>query len=190
VTQGLGEESKFGLATCGAGREREMFHRVFIGIGSNLGNRRAHYQKALASIAQLPKTRIVKTSSLYESEPLGDAKNWYINGVIEVETAFSPPQLLHRLQEIELAIGRKRAADTKKWASRKIDLDILLFDNQTVDSRTLKVPHPELHHRRFVLLPLCELAPHLTHPRLGVTITDLLVSLKDDKRVMLLPPHA
>jgi 2-amino-4-hydroxy-6-hydroxymethyldihydropteridine diphosphokinase len=87
-------------------------------------------------------------------------------------------------------MGRKRTADTKKWTSRKIDLDILLFDNQTVDSRTLKVPHPELHNRRFVLLPLCELAPHLTHPRLGVTLTDLLVSLKDVKRVMLLPPHA
>jgi 2-amino-4-hydroxy-6-hydroxymethyldihydropteridine diphosphokinase len=167
-----------------------MFHRVFIGIGSNLGNRRAQYQKALARIAVLPKTRIVKTSSLYESEPIGDAKNWYINGVIEIETDFSPPQLLHRLQEIELALGRKRTAETKKWSSRKIDLDILLFDNQTVDSRTLKVPHPELHNRRFVLLPLCELAPHLTHPRLGVTITDLLVSLKDDKRVLLLPPHA
>jgi 2-amino-4-hydroxy-6-hydroxymethyldihydropteridine diphosphokinase len=167
-----------------------MFHRVFIGIGSNLGNRRAQYQKALARITALPKTRIVKTSSLYESEPLGDAKNWYVNGVIEIETAFSPPQLLHRLQEIELAMGRKRTADTKKWTSRKIDLDILLFDNQTVDSRTLKVPHPELHNRRFVLLPLCELAPHLTHPRLGVTLTDLLVSLKDVKRVMLLPPHA
>ena len=167
-----------------------MFHRVFIGIGSNLGNRRAHYQKALARIAALPKTRIVKTSSLYESEPLGEAKNWYVNGVIEIETAFSPPQLLHRLQEIELAMGRKRTAETKRWSSRKIDLDILLFDSQTVDSRTLKVPHPELHNRRFVLLPLCELAPHLTHPRLGVTITDLLVSLKDDKRVMLLPPHA
>jgi len=167
-----------------------MFHRVFIGIGSNLGNRRAQYQRALARIAALPKTRIVKTSSLYESEPLGEAKNWYVNGVIEIETAFSPPQLLHRLQEIELAMGRKRTVETKRWSSRKIDLDILLFDNQTVDSRTLKVPHPELHNRRFVLLPLCELAPHLTHPRLGVTITDLLVSLKDAKRVMLLPPHA
>src|SRR5712664_2997904 len=129
-----------------------MFHRVFIGIGSNLGNRRAHYQKALARIAALPKTRIVKTSSLYESEPLADAKNWYVNGVIEIETAFAPPQPRHPLQEIDAAMGRKRTADTKKWASRKIDLDILLFDNQTVDSRTLKVPHPELHHRRFVLL--------------------------------------
>jgi 2-amino-4-hydroxy-6-hydroxymethyldihydropteridine diphosphokinase len=167
-----------------------MFQRVFIGIGSNLGNRRAHYQKALAHIAALPKTRIVKTSSLYESEPIGDAKNWYVNGVIEIETEFSPLQLLHRLQEIELAMGRKRTPDTKKWTSRKIDLDLLLFDNQTIDSRTLKVPHPELHNRRFVLLPLSELAPHLTHPRFGVTIVELLATLKDNKRVMLLPPNA
>ena len=167
-----------------------MFHRVFIGIGSNLGKRRAHYQRALALIAALPKTRIVKLSSLYESEPIGEAKNWYVNGVIEIETAFSPVQLLHRLQEIEQEMGRKRALETKKWSSRKIDLDILLFDNQTIDSRTLKVPHPELHNRRFVLLPLAELAPHLTHPRFGVTIVTLLATLKDHKRVMLLPPNA
>jgi 2-amino-4-hydroxy-6-hydroxymethyldihydropteridine diphosphokinase len=166
-----------------------MFHRVFVGIGSNLGNRREHYQKALRYIAALPKTRIVKTSSLYESEPHGDARNWYINGVVEIETEFSPAQLLNRLQNIELEMGRKRTADTKKWASRKIDLDLLLFDNQTVDSRTLKVPHPELHNRRFVLLPLSELAPQLTHPRLGVPIVELLSSVKDDKRVLLLPPN-
>jgi 2-amino-4-hydroxy-6-hydroxymethyldihydropteridine diphosphokinase len=166
-----------------------MFHRVFIGIGSNLGNRRAHYQKALAHIAALPKTRIVKTSSLYESEPHGDAKNWYINGVIEIETEFTPTQLLHRLQTIELEMGRKRTPDTKRWASRKIDLDLLLFDNQTIDSRTLKVPHPELQNRRFVLLPLSELAPHLTHPRFGVTIVELLASTKDQKKVLLLPPN-
>jgi 2-amino-4-hydroxy-6-hydroxymethyldihydropteridine diphosphokinase len=166
-----------------------MFHRVFVGIGSNLGNRREHYQKALRYIAALPKTRIVKTSSLYESEPHGDARNWYINGVVEIETEFSPAQLLNRLQNIELEMGRKRTADTKKWASRKIDLDLLLFDNQTVDSRTLKIPHPELHNRRFVLLPLSELAPQLTHPRLGVPIVELLSSVKDDKRVLLLPPN-
>jgi 2-amino-4-hydroxy-6-hydroxymethyldihydropteridine diphosphokinase len=166
-----------------------MFHRIFIGIGSNLGNRRAHYQKAIERIATLPKTRIVKQSSLYESEPIGEAKNWYVNGVIEIETSFTPPQLLQRLQQIEFALGRKRTAETKKWSSRKIDLDILLFDSQTIDSRTLKIPHPELHHRRFVLFPLCELAPHLTHPRLGATIAELLAGLKDDKRVMLLPPN-
>ena len=88
-----------------------MFHRVFIGIGSNLGKRRAHYQRALGLIAALPKTRVVKQSSLYESEPIGEAKNWYVNGVIEIETAFSPVQLLRRLQEIEQGMGRKRFDD-------------------------------------------------------------------------------
>ena len=109
-----------------------MRRRVFVGIGSNLGNRRAQYQKALDRIADLPQTSIVKYSSLYETEPLGEAKSWYINGVIELETEFTPQQLLSRLQKIESALGRRRTAHTKKWASRKIDLDILLFDNDIV----------------------------------------------------------
>lgn len=166
-----------------------MFHRVFIGIGSNLGNRLKQYRRALDLIAALPHSRIVKQSSLYESEPIGDAKNWYVNGVIEIETDLNPEQLLRRLQKIELEMGRKRTAGTKKWSSRKIDLDILLFDSQTIDSRSLKIPHPEMHTRRFVLLPLAELAPHLTHPRFGATIVELLSSLRDNKRVVLLPPH-
>lgn len=167
-----------------------MFYRVFIGLGSNLGNRRAHYQKALELIAGLPKTRVVKRSSLYESEPIGDAKNWYVNGVVEIETDFAPEKLLSRLQAIEKVMGRKKTPQTKKWSSRKIDLDILLFDNYIVESRNLKIPHPEIPRRRFVLLPLSELAPQLAHPRLGTTVAELLAALKDDKKVMLLPPHA
>jgi 2-amino-4-hydroxy-6-hydroxymethyldihydropteridine diphosphokinase len=167
-----------------------MFYRVFIGLGSNLGNRRANHQKALEHIAALVKTRIVKRSSLYESEPIGEAKNWYVNGVIEIETDFAPDKLLTHLQAIEKAMGRKKTPQTKKWASRKIDLDILLFDNYIVDSRNLKIPHPEIANRRFVLLPLSELAPQLTHPRLGATFSELLAALKDDKKVMLLPPNA
>src|SRR6266404_8582265 len=159
-----------------------MFQRVFIGIGSNVGDRRAHYHQALTQIAALPKARLVKTSSLYETEPHGEAKAWYVNGVIEIETEFTPLDLLQCLQKIELDIGRKRTPEIKKWAARKIDLDLLLFDNQTIESNTLTVPHPELHKRRFVLLPLAELAPHLTHPRFGVTIVELLAAVKDDKR--------
>lgn len=129
-------------------------------------------------------------SSLYETEPHGDAKQWYVNSVIEIETEFTPLPLLRHLQTIEAAMGRKRSPSTKKWVARVIDLDLLLFDNQTVDSPTLTVPHPELQNRRFVLLPLTELAPHLTHPRFGVTIVDLLATVKDDKKVLLLPPNA
>ncbi len=166
-----------------------MLSRVFVGIGSNLGNRRAYYQKALDMIADLPQTSIVKCSSLYESEPLGDVKNWYINGVIALETECTPQQLLSRLQKIESALGRKRTAQTKKWASRTIDLDILLFDNDVVDEKKLKIPHPEMHLRRFVLLPLSELAPQCVHPHLGSTVAELLAGLADAKRVRLLPPY-
>ncbi len=165
-----------------------MPQRVFIGIGSNLGNRKVHYYEAIERVAKLPVTRIVKESSLYESEPLGDAKTWYVNGVIGVQTEFTPEQLLRRLKAIEQAMGRKKKAQTKRWTSRKIDLDILFFDNRVVDSPGLKIPHPELHNRRFVLLPLSELAPNLIHPFFGVTISRLLATLKDDKKVMLMPP--
>ena len=93
----------------------------------------------------------------------------------------SPQQLLSCLQKIESALGRTR---TKKWASRTIDLDILLFDKQIVNEERLKIPHPEMHRRRFVLLPLSELAPQVIHPLLGSTVTDLLAGLADDKQVL------
>lgn len=163
-----------------------MGSRVFIGVGSNLGNRQAYHQKALDLMAGLSRTSIVCCSSLYETEPIGEAKNWYVNSVVELETALSPQQLLSHLQKIELALGRKR---TKKWASRTIDLDILLFDKQIVHEEQLQIPHPEMHRRRFVLLPLSELAPQLVHPLLGATVAELLAGLADDKQVLCLPPN-
>jgi len=164
-----------------------MPHRVYIGLGSNLGDRKANIREAEDRIAKLPATRIMKASSLYESEPLGDAKTWFVNNVLEIETEFEPDELLKRTRAIEAAMGRKRVKG-KRWGSRIIDLDLLLFDNQTVSKRTLKIPHPEMHKRRFVLLPLSELAPHVTHPQLGAAISELLGGLKDPKKVMLMRP--
>ncbi len=163
-----------------------MPHRVYIGIGSNLGDRRANSLEAIERVGKLPGTRVVRTSSLYESEPLGDAKTWFVNGVIEVETELAPEALLKKLKAIEEAMGRRRVAG-KRWGSRVIDLDILLCDQEVINKRTLKVPHPELHKRRFVLMPLAELAPHVVHPQLGQSISALLATVQDDKRVMLLP---
>ncbi len=162
-------------------------HRVYIGLGSNLGDRKANIREAEEKLAALPETRIVKASSLYESEPLGNAKTWFVNSVLEIETEFEPEELLKRTKAIETAMGRKRVKG-KRWGSRIIDLDLLLFDNQTVNKRNLKLPHPEMQKRRFVLLPLSELAPHVTHPQLGTTISELLGGLKDPKKVVLLRP--
>lgn len=163
-----------------------MAHRVFLGIGSNLGDRKRNAEEAMERVAKLPGTRVVKASSLYESEPLGNAKTWFVNSVIEVETELAPDQLLRRLKAIERAMGR-RPTRGKRWGSRVIDLDILLFDNEIIQRRSLKIPHPEMHKRRFVLLPLAELAPNLIHPQLGSTVSALLANLRDEKKVTLLP---
>jgi len=161
-------------------------HRVYIGIGSNLGDRRANTLEAIDRVSKLNGTRVVRASSLYESEPLGDAKTWFVNSVIEIETDFLPDDLLKKLKAIEKAMGRKPVKG-KRWGSRVIDLDILLSDQDVVEKRSLKVPHPEMHRRRFVLLPLAELAPHVVHPQLGQSVSVLLATVKDDKRVTLLP---
>jgi 2-amino-4-hydroxy-6-hydroxymethyldihydropteridine diphosphokinase len=158
-------------------------HQVYIGIGSNLGNKRENYLEALERIAKTPKTRIIKESSVYESQPLGDSKEWFINGVIEIETELKPELLLTKFKNIERAMGRKKVR--KRWGARIIDLDILLYDSLVMNKKTLKIPHPEMHQRKFVLIPLSELAPQVIHPVLGTSISELLVGVKDDKRVSL-----
>lgn len=164
-----------------------MPHRAFIGIGSNLGERRSNCREARRRIGELPKTRVVKESSLYESEPHGDAKTWFANSVIEVETELNAAELLKKLQAIEEDMGRKRLKG-KKWGSRVIDLDILLFDMEIIEKRNLKVPHPRLAERRFVLLPLSELAPQLIHPALGQSVSELLATVKDTKKIQMMGP--
>ena len=162
-----------------------MPHQAFIGIGSNLGDRKANYREAHDLIAGLAKTRIVKESSLYESEPLGDARTWFVNAVVEIDTEFNPDELLRHLKAIEKKMGRKRVRG-KRWGSRIIDLDILLFDKEIINKRTLKLPHPEIQNRRFVLAPLSELAPQFIHPTLSLSVSELLAALKDHKKVHLL----
>jgi len=159
-----------------------MPHRVYIGIGSNLGERRDNCREARKRIAELPTTRVVKQSSLYESEPHGDSKTWFANSVLELETDLGAPELLKKLLAIEEDMGRKRVKG-KKWGSRIIDLDILFYDMEIINKKTLKVPHPRLHERRFVLLPLSELAPHLIHPSLNLSVSAMLAKVKDAKKV-------
>lgn len=158
-------------------------HQVYIGIGSNVGDRRENFLEALSRVAKLPDTKITKESSLYESEPLGDSKQWYVNGAIEIETKFKPDMLLKKFKNIERAMGRKKVK--KRWGSRIIDLDILLYDALIMKKKNLKIPHPEMHSRKFVLVPLSEIAPQVIHPELGVSISELLVNVKDDKKVHL-----
>ncbi len=164
-----------------------MPHRAFIGVGSNLGDRKANVAEATERLAELPESRIVRKSSLYESEPHGNAKTYFVNAVVELETELAAKDLLKRLKAIEEKMGRKRVRG-KRWGSRVIDLDILFFDNEVISTRTLKVPHPEIPGRKFVLMPLAEVAPQLHHPVLGQSVSQLLATTKDAKRITLLPP--
>jgi len=169
-----------------------MPHRAFIGIGTNLGDRAANYREAITRIASLPDTRVLRQSSAYETEPVGDPglKGPFLNGVVEIETEISADSLMRRLLAIERTMGRKRVPGRKpagraKYKPRVIDLDLLFFDMEMRDTPALHLPHPRLHERRFVLAPMAELAPTLIHPKLNATISDLLVNLKSPQRVTL-----
>jgi len=161
-------------------------HQVYIGIGSNVGDKKGNFLEALGRVAKLPDTKIVKESSLYESEPLGDSKAWYVNAAIEIETKFKPDLLLKKLKNIERAMGRKKIK--KRWGDRIIDLDILLYDAVVIHKKSVSIPHPEMANRKFVLVPLSEIAPQVIHPELGVSISELLVNVKDDKKLHLYRP--
>lgn len=161
-----------------------MPHQVFIAIGSNLGDRKANHLEAIRRIQELPRTRVVKQSSFYESEPHGAATEWFVNSVIAVDTDLSPEDLLRKLQAIEEAMGRKRVKG-KKGDNRVIDLDILFYEGLVLNKRNLTIPHPELPRRKFVLLPLSELAPSFRHPVLHKSVSELLATTPDTKRVHL-----
>ena len=161
-----------------------MPHRAFIGIGSNLGDRAENYRDAIQRIATIPNSRVVRQSSIYETEPVGDELmlKWpFLNGVVELETDLTPEDIMKRLLTIERAMGRKPYKGRKplrgKYKPRIIDLDLLFFDKEVINSRLLTIPHPRLHERRFVLAPLTEIAPRWQHPGLAMTARGLLLRL-------------
>jgi len=158
-----------------------MLTRAFIGFGANLGDPFASMSHALKALAALPDTRITACSSFYRSAPLGVSSPQpdYINAVIALDTGLSAQALLDALLSIESDGGRRRTA---ALAPRPIDLDLLLHGESVVQSPTLTLPHPRLHQRAFVLLPLAEIAPALSIPGHG-PVSSLLEKVKDQRVV-------
>lgn len=145
---------------------------AYIGVGSNLGDKLSHCLKAIDRTNELPGCKVKAKSRFFQTEPIGvKVQDWYVNGVFSLLTDGSAKNLLHSLLAIEAGMGRKRK---RKWDSRIIDLDILLFGEEVISEKGLKVPHPLMHLRRFVLVPMVSLAPDLVHPVLGKTMVELL----------------
>lgn len=154
---------------------------AFIGFGSNIGDRKKNIENAVKLLENSPYIKIAKKSSLYITEPIGYVgQDCFLNSVIEVTTTLSPDDLLHWCQMIEDKMGRVR---TMLWGPRLIDLDILLYDEDIVEDDELIIPHPLMHNRRFVLTPLAEIAPDIIHPKLRLTVNELLCHLKDAHKV-------
>ncbi|MCX6325788.1 MAG: 2-amino-4-hydroxy-6-hydroxymethyldihydropteridine diphosphokinase [Bacteroidia bacterium] len=154
---------------------------VILGIGTNTGNRGSNLKEAVVRIEEYI-GRVVKSSSVYETEPWGfQTSDEFLNMVVKVETKLTPSGLLGRILMIESLLGRIRGE--KQYVSRLIDIDILLYENLIIDEESLKIPHPLLHERKFVLVPLCEIEPELIHPVLNKSIAYLLKSCKDHSKV-------
>jgi len=150
---------------------------VYIGLGSNLGEREMNIRRALAELVQTPQLEVRRISSFLENPAVGGPEGApdFINAAVEAQTTLAATALMKRLLEIEQEVGRVRR---EKWEPRVIDLDLLLYGNSIISSDTLLVPHPLMHERVFVLRPLAEIAPKAVHPALQMTIEDLLRNLR------------
>ena len=161
--------------------------RVFIGLGSNLGDRFDVLQRAVTSLGEISAVQLCAVSSVYETEPVGPAAQaWFLNAVATIDTTLSPMILLNQTQAIEHALGRE---PTYHWGPRSIDLDILLYGDLRVKTAPLTIPHTELCHRAFVLVPLLELDSSLALPD-GTAISTCLSRLTPPQQVKLYAPAA
>jgi 2-amino-4-hydroxy-6-hydroxymethyldihydropteridine diphosphokinase len=155
----------------------EKVKRAFIAIGSNMGDRRAVCEAAVEQIARIPGCALVGRSNWYRTEPVGvQGQDAYLNGVLALEASGSPGNLLKQLLAIEKRMGRERK---ERWEPRTLDLDLLLFGEEIVHKEGLTLPHPLMHLRRFVLVPLAEIAPGLVHPSLQKSVSAMLAELPE-----------
>jgi 2-amino-4-hydroxy-6-hydroxymethyldihydropteridine diphosphokinase len=155
--------------------------RAYVSLGSNLGDRGAHFARALAALGALGGTRVVALSPIFETDPVGPPPQGpYLNAAALLETSLPPRALLDALLAIEREAGRTRSV---RDAARPLDLDLLLFEDRVIDEPGLRVPHPRLAERAFVLEPLAALAPACVHPLLGATLATLAARVRDPRAV-------
>lgn len=156
-------------------------HQVFLSIGGNLGNKRANFDKVYTHI-QNELGCIVLRSSVYETPPWGfDSEDSFWNQVLCIETLLNPSEILEKIKKIDAAFGRKRISEG--YSSREMDVDILYFEDKIIETENLTIPHPLLHKRLFVVVPLAEIAPDLVHPVLKLTSVEMLNNCEDKSEI-------
>lgn len=154
---------------------------AYLGLGSNKGERISYLLRAKAEIEKIGDTKILRQSSVYETEPWGNTdQDEYLNSVIEIETSLDPGTLLKELKSIEQRLGR---SESKKWAEREIDIDLLFYGDVVLHNEIMRVPHPQIENRNFVLVPMNELSPDFVHPVLKKTVSQLLKETDDKLKV-------
>lgn len=160
--------------------------RVFLSLGSNLGDRLSNIQQAVSSLNMSDKIKVIKSSSFYETEPWGNKdQNWFVNAAVAIDTVLEPLELLKYCQNIEYTLGRIRN-EKEKWQARAIDIDILTYDDKIINiENTLIVPHQFMHLRAFVLVPMLEVKADLVHPVFNKTISELYDELENPEDVFL-----
>jgi 2-amino-4-hydroxy-6-hydroxymethyldihydropteridine diphosphokinase len=159
--------------------------RIFVGLGSNLGDRADYLHRAITELANLPQTKIKKCSSIYETEPVGIKEQpQFLNMVVEVDSVLLPQEFLRELKKIERTIGRTQ---NQRLGPREIDLDLLYYGNEIHNYNELIVPHPEIVNRRFVLVPMKEIAAEFYDPLRHLSIDELLRCCSDTSAVRKIP---
>ncbi len=159
---------------------------AYLGAGSNIGDRISFIQQANCLLNDSNDIKVLQCSSLYETEPVGfKDQDWFINAVLEVETSFSPEELLNHCLRIEKQLGRQREPDIHKWGPRTIDLDILFYDDMIVSSDLVQIPHPRVHMRAHALVPMIEVNENFIHPIANKTILELHNDLEEVEEVYL-----
>ncbi len=158
---------------------------VYLCLGSNKGDRVGYVQQATSLLGAIYNTKIIQTSSLYETQPwLEKETTWFVNAVVEIKTSLTPQELLLECNRIEKQLGRIRD-ENDKYGDRTIDIDILFYGNEIISEENLQIPHKHLHKRAFVLVPFLEINPDFVHPEINKSVADLYEELENPEMVYL-----
>jgi 2-amino-4-hydroxy-6-hydroxymethyldihydropteridine diphosphokinase len=153
-------------------------HTAYICVGSNLGDKLENCRKGIDELIRDKACRLMDQSPVYKTEPVDyEDQDWFVNYVVKITTTFDPLELLEKLKSIEHHAGR--TGDVVRFGPRVLDLDIIFYDQRVMDHSRLVIPHPRMHKRRFVLKPVCDIDPHISHPVLGRTVQSLLADLDE-----------